>query len=108
VLLFSRVLSASLRAVPQQEVPRIDAVFEVAVPALHYGFQGLVPSYWHVGVTGSFVHGGGGRYLAEFKGDRCEIADLLLVVEYRLFGRMSARNAVLLQAKKPLTPPANP
>jgi hypothetical protein len=108
VLLFSRVLGASLRAVPQRELPRIDALFEVAVPALHYGFQGLVPPYWRVGVTGSFVHGGGGRYLAAFDGDRCEIADLLLVVEYRLFGGASARNAVLLQAKKPLTPPAKP
>jgi hypothetical protein len=109
VVAFHDSLSAALGAVRSDaELPRVDAVFETALPLLQEHLAVLEPYGWSAGVSGAFVHGGGGRYLADWPpGPSCEVADLLVVVEV---GRAldTARTAILIQAKKPMEPPARP
>jgi len=102
MLAFSRIFEDALLAAPGYEVPQVEAIFEQAVPALGVRLQTELPRGWRCRVSGSFVHGGSGRYQAQ-RADTaasCEIGDLLVVVEYRVLGGSSARSGLLIQAKR--------
>ena len=109
VVAFHDSLSAALGAVRSDaELPRVDAIFETALPLLQEHLAVVEQYGWSAGLSGAFVHGGGSRYLADWAAGRpCEVADLLVVVEVRRAAD-SARTAILIQAKKPMEPPARP
>src|SRR5205823_5770731 len=92
-------LSVSLNAGGGYEVPDIDRLFELSLPLVRTALEANVPRSWRVAVTGSFTHGTRYKVVPE-RGNNCEIADLLFVVEYRLAGGESVRNALLVQAKR--------
>src|SRR3954451_15776458 len=66
LIAFAESLSNALSDLPQAELRRVDAIFEEALPSLARRLQAAAPERWVVGVAGSFVHGGAGRYIARF------------------------------------------
>jgi hypothetical protein len=107
VIAFHESLSAAQGAVKSKsELRHVDAVFETALPLLQQHLAVTQPHGWSAGLSGAFVHGGN-RYEANSTVGNCEIADLLVVVEVSR-APATARTAILLQAKKPMEPPARP
>jgi hypothetical protein len=107
VVAFHESLSAAQSAArSDSELRQVDAVFETALPVLQQHLAVTEPHGWSAGLSGAFVHGGN-RYEANSTAGNCEIADLLVVVEVRR-APAAARTAILLQAKKPMEPPARP
>jgi hypothetical protein len=107
VVAFHDSLTAAQAAVQSNlELRHVDAVFETALPLFQQHLSIVERIGWKVGIGGAFVHGGN-RYEARSAVGNCEIADLLVVVEVSRPPE-TARTAVLLQAKKPMSWPAIP
>lgn len=107
VIAFHDSLTAAQDAVgSRSELRHVDAVFETALPLLQGHLAVTESRGWSAGLSGAFVHGGN-RYEANSGVGNCEIADLLVVVEVSR-PPDAARTAILLQAKKPMEPPACP